>query len=56
MKRLRAVTIKNISPPFSPPKPKLARGIQALLHCLSSTLAAFEVEDSIRRTFVKFSS
>ena len=53
LKRLSAHVKGEPLPPFQPPKPKLADGIEALLACLDTSLATPEFEDSMRRTFVK---
>ena len=53
LKRLSAHVKGEPLPPFQPPTPKLADGIEALLACLDTSLATTEFEASMRRTFVK---
>mmetsp|Transcript_40 Transcript_40/g.128 ORF Transcript_40/g.128 Transcript_40/m.128 type:complete len:482 (-) Transcript_40:275-1720(-) len=51
--RLQAERDKTPLPPFSPPKPTLADGLQSLLECVASTLNTDKFKSSMRRTFVK---
>ena len=53
VKRLAATVNKTALPPFEPPKPKLADGLEALIDCCKSSLATREFKASMKRTFVK---
>ena len=53
IRRLSAGAAGNTLPPFSPPKPKLADGIIALLDALRTTLSTESFKHSMCRTFVR---
>lgn len=54
IRRLTAATRPGASlPEFSPPKPKLANGLEALFECLANSLATNDFKQSMQRTFVK---